>query len=115
TLLPVNNDWRARRIGPRSNFGPNTMERFEVADDVLFGTTGSRGADNDAAGEAAALAKIAHDASQAAALVAGFVFPGDPDVIDRRHEYEDPPRHGDVRGQARAFGSQGLFDDLDED
>ena len=37
------------------------------------------------------------------------------DVIDGRHEHQEAARHGDVRRDARAFLSERLLDDLDQD
>ena len=60
-------------------------------------------------------AELAHDAPQPAALVPRLDLPRDADVIHRRHEHQEAAGHGDVRGQARAFGAERLLDDLDED
>ena len=80
-----------------------------------FGPAGGRGADDDAAGEAVRLAELADDAAQAAALVARLDLARDADVIDRRHEHQEPPGHRHVRREARALGAERLLDDLDED
>ncbi len=37
------------------------------------------------------------------------------DVIDRRHEHQEPPRHRHVRGEPGALGAERLLDDLDDD
>src|SRR5262249_27556403 len=73
------------------------------------------GADDDTAGEALRLAEITHDASEAAALFARLDLARHADVVDRRHEDEEPARHRHVRGQARPLGAERLLDDLDED
>src|SRR5581483_8176095 len=73
------------------------------------------GADDHAAGETVRLAKFAHDAAEAAALVARFDLARDADVIHGRHEDEEPAGHRYVRGEARAFGAERLLYDLDDD
>ena len=80
-----------------------------------FGPAGGRGADDDAAGEAVRLAELADDAAQPRALLARLDLARDADVIDGRHEHEEPPRHRDVRGEAGALGAERLLDDLDQD
>ena len=80
-----------------------------------FGAAAGGGADDDAAGEAVLLAELADDAAQAAALFARIDLARDADVIDRRHEDQEPARHRHVRGEARALGAERLLDDLDED
>ena len=98
-----------------ADLGPDLVEGLEVADDVFLGPAGGGGADDDAAGEAVRLAELADDAAQAAALLARLDLARDADVIDRRHEHQEPARHRHVRGQARALGAERLLDDLDED
>ena len=49
------------------------------------------------------------------ALLARLDLARDADVIDRRHEHQEAPRHRDVRGEAGALGAERLLDDLDED
>ena len=61
------------------------------------------------------LAELAHDAAEAAALFTGLDLPRHADVIDRRHEDQEPSRHRHVRGEARALGAERLLDHLDED
>ena len=73
------------------------------------------GADDHAAGEAVLLAELADDAAQARALFARFDLARHADVVDRRHEHQEPARHRHVRGQPRALGAERLLDDLDED
>ena len=36
-------------------------------------------------------------------------------MIDGRHEHQEAPGHGDVRGQPRALGAERLLDHLDDD
>ena len=48
------------------------------------------------------------------ALFARFDFSGNADVVDRRHEDEEPAGHRDVRGEAGALGAERFLDDLDE-
>jgi hypothetical protein len=98
-----------------SNLGPHLMEIGEVADDVLFGSTASRGPDDDAAGKPVLLAELADDAAEAGALLARIDFAGHTDMVDRRHEDQKAPRHRHVRGQPGALGAQRLFDDLNQD
>ena len=50
-----------------------------------------------------------------AALFARLDLARDADVVDRRHEDQEPARHRDVRGQAGALGAERLLDHLDED
>ena len=57
-----------------------------------FGRPRRRGADDHAAGEAVLLAELADDAAQAAALLARFDLPRHADVVDGRHEHEEPAR-----------------------
>ncbi len=114
-LLAVDDRRRARRFGALPHLGPDLVERVEVGDDVFLRTAGGGRADDDAAGEAVRLAKLADDAAQPAALVARFDLAGDADVVDRRHEHEEPAGHRHVRGQARALGAERLLDDLDDD
>ena len=73
------------------------------------------GADDDAADEAVRLAERLDDAAQPRALLPRLDLARHADVIDRRHEHQEPSRHGDVRGQAGALGAERLLDDLDED
>ena len=73
------------------------------------------GADDDAAGEAVLLAELLDDAAQARPLFARLDLAGHADVIDRRHEHQEAPRHRDVRRQPRALGAERLLDDLDQD
>ena len=80
-----------------------------------FGTVARRRPDDHAACEAVLFAELPDDAAEARALFARLDLARDADVIDRRHEDEEAPGHGDVRGEPRAFGAQRLLDDLDED
>jgi hypothetical protein len=61
------------------------------------------------------LAELLDDAAQARPLFARLDLAGNADVIHRRHEDQEPPRHGDMRGQPRSLGPERLLDDLDED
>ena len=106
---------RARRFHPLADLGPDGVERLEVADDVFLGPAGRGGADDDAAGEAVRLAELADDAAQPRALLARLDLARHADVIDRRHEHQEPARHRHVRGEAGALGAERLLDDLDED
>ena len=114
-LLAVDRDRRARRLRLVADLGPDFVERLQVADDVLFRPARRGGADDDAAREAVLLAELADDAPQAAALLARLDLARHADVIDRRHEHEEPAGHRHVRGQARALRAERLLDDLDED
>ena len=98
-----------------ADLGPDLVEGLEVADDVFLGPAAGGGADDDAAGEAVLLAELADDAAQAAALVARLDLARDADVVDRRHEDQEPPGHRHVRGEPRALGAERLLDDLDDD
>ena len=49
------------------------------------------------------------------ALVARLDLARDADVIDGRHEHQEPPGHRHVRGEPGALGAERLLDDLDED
>ena len=49
------------------------------------------------------------------ALFARLDLAGDADVIDGRHEDQEPSRHRDVRGEPGALGAERLLHDLDED
>ena len=60
-------------------------------------------------------AELANDAAQPCALFARLDFPGHADVVHRRHEDEEAPRHRNVRGQPRSLRAERLLDDLDED
>src|SRR5438128_5314354 len=113
--LAVHDRGRARALGLLPHLRPDLVERLEVADDVFFRPAGGRGADDDAAGEAALLAELPHDAAQTAALVARLDLARHADVIHRRHEHEESPRHRHVRREARALGAERLLDHLDED
>src|SRR6185503_10604083 len=73
------------------------------------------GTDDDAPGEPVGLAERPHDAAQPRALFPRLDLPRDADVIDRRHEHQEAPRHGDVGGETRALGAERLLDDLDQD
>ena len=106
---------RTARLHPAADLGPDLVEVGEVADDVFLRSAGGGGADDDAAGEAVLLAELLDDAAQAGPLVARFDLARDADVIDRRHEDQEAPRHGDVRGEPGALGAERLLDDLDED
>src|SRR4051795_3149724 len=79
------------------------------------GPPSRRGGDDRAAGEAMLLAELLDDAAEAGAFFARFDLARDADVIDRRHEHEEAPRHGDVRREPRPLGAERLLDDLDED
>ena len=91
------------------------MEVGEVADDVFLRAAAGGGPDDHAAREAVLLAELADDAAQAAALFPRVDLARHADVVDRRHEDQEPAGHRHVRGQARALGAERLLDDLDED
>jgi hypothetical protein len=55
------------------------------------------------------------DVAQPAALAIRGDAPGDPDVVDRRHEHQVAPRQRDVARGPRALGADGLLRDLDDD
>src|SRR6185436_8012866 len=90
-------------------------ERLEVAEDVLLGAAAGRGPDDDAAGEAVRLAELADDAAQPRPLFARLDLARHADVIDGRHEDQEPPRHRHVRGEPGALGAERLLHDLDDD
>ena len=94
---------------------PDAVEVVEVAQDVGFGASAGRGADDDAAAEAVLFAELLDDAAQAVALVARLDLAGDADVVDGRHEDEKPARQRRMRRQTRALGAQRLLGDLDDD
>ncbi len=114
-LLAIDDRRRVRRLHALADLEPDLVECLEVADDVFLGPAAGGRADDDAAREAVRLAELAHDAAQPASFLARLDLPGDADVIDRRHEDQKAPRHGDVRREARALGAERLLDDLDED
>ena len=81
-------------------------------------SSGGRGggrADDHAAGEAVRLAELADDAAQARPLLARLDLARDADVVDRRHEHEEPAGHRHVRGEPGALRAERLLDHLDED
>ena len=80
-----------------------------------FGRPDGGGADDDAAGEALLLAELPHDAAQPGALLARVDLPRHADVVDRRHEHEEPAGERGVGRQPRALGAERLLDDLHED
>jgi hypothetical protein len=61
------------------------------------------------------LPEFANDAAEAAALLPGVDLPRHADVVDRRHEHEEPPWHRRVGGEARALGAERLLGDLNDD
>ncbi len=97
------------------DLGPDLVKVGQVADDVFLRAAAGGGPDDDATGKAVLLAELADDAAETPALFSRINLPRHADVIDRRHEDEEASGHGDVRGQARALGAEGLLDDLDED
>src|SRR5262249_14209990 len=52
---------------------------------------------------------------QAGAFLAAVDLPGDADVLDPGHEHQEPAGQGDLLGDARALGGDGLLGDLDDD
>jgi hypothetical protein len=60
------------------------------------------------------LAELPDDAAQPGPLVTRFDLPGHADVVDGRHEDQEPPRDRGVAGDARALGAERLLDDLDD-
>src|SRR5262249_45043212 len=114
-LLAIEHRRRARRLVALPHLGPDAVKQLEIADDVLLRPPGGGGADDHAAGEAVRVAELADDAAQAAALLARLDLARYADVIDGRHEHQETPRHGDVRGEPRAFGAERLLHHLDDD
>ena len=91
------------------------MERLEVADDVFLGPAGGGRADDHAAREAVRLAELLDDAAQARPLFARLDLARHTDVVDRRHEDQEAPRHGDVRGETGALRAERLLHHLHQD
>src|SRR5688572_6613428 len=60
------------------------------------------------------LPELADDAAEARALVAAVDLARDADVIDRRHEYQEPAGQRDMAGQPRALGAERLLGHLDD-
>ena len=114
TLLAVDHRGRPRGLELLARVLPDFVEVVEVAEDVGFGASTGRRADDDATAKALLVAELLHDAAQAVALVARLDFSGDADVVDRRHEHEKAAGERRVRGQARALGAERLLGDLDD-
>jgi hypothetical protein len=114
-LLAIDNGGRAGRFRLLSNLRPDPVEVAQVRNDVLFRPAGGRGPDDDAAGKAVLLPEFPHDAAQPAALFARIDLSGNADVVDRRHEHQEAPRHRRVRGKAGALGTKRLLGYLDDD
>ncbi len=103
------------RFGLLPDVRPHAVEVAQVGHDVFLGSAAGRGADDDPAREPVLLAEFAHDAPQAATLVARIDLAGNADVVDRRHEHQKPAGHRRVRGEAGALGAERLLGDLDDD
>ena len=114
-LLPVDHRRRPRRLHPLADLGPDGVEGLQVGEDVFLGPAGRGGPDDDAAAESVRFTKLADDAAQPRPLVARFDLPRHADVVDRRHEHQEPSRHRHVRGEPGALGAERLLDHLDED
>ena len=114
-LLAVDDRWRPRGLEFLPDLGPDLMEVAQVRDDVIFGTPGRGGPDNDAAGEPVLLPKFPDDASQAAAFLPRVDLAGHAHVVDRGHEDQKSPGHRRVRGEPRALGAERLLVHLDDD
>src|SRR5215813_1665973 len=115
TLLAVDNGGGPFRLHVLADVEPGLMERLQVGQDVFLAATGGRRADDDASREATLLPELTDDAPQACPLVARLDLARDADVVDRRHEDQEPAGHGDMRRQPGALRTEGLLDDLDED
>ncbi len=83
--------------------------------DVFPGAAGRGSADDDPACKGVLLPELANDASQPVSLVPGIDLAGHPDVIDRRHEHEEPPGHRHVRRDAGTLGAKRLLHHLHQD
>src|SRR5215467_3783606 len=115
TLLAVDNGRGPFRLHVLADVEPRLMERLQVGQDVFLGTTGGCRADDDAGRKTTLLAELADDAPQACPLLARLDLARDADVVDGRHEDQEPSGHSDMRGQPGALGPEGLLDDLDQD
>ena len=114
-LLAIDDRRRPRRLHALPDVGPDRVERLEVADDVFLRAAGRGRADDDAAREAVRLAELPDDAAQAGTLVARLDLARHADVVHRRHEDEEPPRHRDVRGEAGALRAERFLHHLHQD
>ena len=94
---------------------PDAIEVLEVGEDVILRSILRRRADDDAPAESMLLAEGLDDAAQPVPLVPGLDLARYADVIDGRHEHEEPPGERGMRGEPRPFRAQRLLDDLDQD
>ena len=114
-LLAIDDRGRPRRLGFLPDLGPHPVEVAQVRNDVILGTPGRGGADDDAAGEPVLLAELADDASQSAAFLSRVDLAGHAHVVDRGHEDQEPPGHRRVGGEPRPLGAERLLGHLDDD
>src|ERR1700688_1222510 len=91
---------------------PGGAEEFDVGANFFVGGAAGRGANDEAAGIAAA--RFADEPSQTRAIIGAVDFARDTDVIDGRHVYQETSWQSDVTGDARAFFAERLLGDLDD-
>src|SRR3984893_14091142 len=91
---------------------PETEQELDVRRELLAGLVLRHGADDEPrAGRPVPVDQLA----QPAALLLVLDPAGDADVVHRRHEDQVPPGQGDVAGDARALGADGVLHHLDQD
>src|SRR3981189_880000 len=94
------------------DFVPGGAEEFDVGANFFIRSATGCGADDKAAGIAAA--RFADEATQTRAIIGAGDFARDTDVIDGRHVHEKASRQSDVTSDARTLFAERLFGDLDD-
>src|SRR5665213_732189 len=104
---------RGALVGFGADILPQVVEEQHVAGDFVFGAAFGGGTGDESTDGAGAF--TLQNAFQAQAFFVAGDFAGDAHVLERRHVDHVAAGQRDVRGDARAFGAEGFFGDLDDD